>query len=222
MPNRFDMIELPGTEPPADEQDHGFLPNTLSSIAQAQRSVAEQAQGPAPTRTSPRIIAPSMPRIVAPRHTVVSLNPPVIRVDFDAPPDVPDGMTLEKDQLPNLVRGVREVNLLTDVRFHLDPGQQGGRTIRGFDLGARLARLPALYGAQLFDALWANREVIPETWKLDEQGRIRYIFFWTKFRDSFGRLYVRCLYFGDGSWSRRYCWLDSRWDVQDPAAVLAS
>ncbi len=41
-------------------------------------------------------------------------------------------------------------------------------------------------------------------------------------RNSDGNLYVRYLYWDDGAWNRNYNWLDNDWNVQNPAAMLAS
>ena len=41
-------------------------------------------------------------------------------------------------------------------------------------------------------------------------------------RDSDGYLYVRYLYFDDGTWNRNYNWLDNDWNGDNPAALLAT
>jgi len=74
------------------------------------------------------------------------------------------------------------------------------------------------------DALLENQELIPESWKKDEQGNTRYIFFWGTIyrRGSGGRLYVRSLCFHDGGWFWYCICLDYDFCGLYPAAVSAS
>lgn len=42
------------------------------------------------------------------------------------------------------------------------------------------------------------------------------------YRNSDGNLYVRYLYWNDDGWNWNYNWLDNEWNVNNPAAVLAT
>lgn len=107
------------------------------------------------------------------------------------------------------------------VELHLSPGQKKGR-IGGYDLRKYLETKPVLNAAVL-DYLLAHPELIPESWKRDEEGNTRYIFFWgTIYRNAGGDLYVRYLCWFVGCWVSRYFWLDNDWYADDPSAVLAS
>jgi len=41
-------------------------------------------------------------------------------------------------------------------------------------------------------------------------------------RNADGNLYVRDLYFNDGTWNRNYNWLDNDWNSNNPAVLLAT
>ena len=107
--------------------------------------------------------------------------------------------------------------------LHLEEGQKGGGGIKGHKLCDALTGKPIL-SANLLDALYDHLELIPEHWKVDEQGRTRYIFFWaTIYRyPSDGRLFVRCLCWVGGGWCRYYRWLDNDWDDYNPAVLASS
>lgn len=79
------------------------------------------------------------------------------------------------------------------------------------------------YHPNIGEALYLNPHLIPESYKIDEEGRTRYIFFWAKgFRARGGGGCVRCLCFEDGQWGWSYDWLVNDWPVQSPALVPAS
>ena len=64
---------------------------------------------------------------------------------------------------------------------------------------------------------------MPESWKRDENGIIRYIFFdGIVLLDPRGRRCVPYLYFGDGRWYWDAHWLGSVFDASYPSAVLES
>ncbi len=146
-----------------------------------------------------------------------------LAVDFDATAWCPDGWEVRpEDQLPNRVRGQPEVDL-GEVGFHLDDVQKDGRIIGGNKLKDRIATLPAVYGSQMLDGLLADTAKIPESWKKNANGFIRYTYFWgTIYRDGDGYLYVRCLFFGNGEWRWGSLWLGGDFGGGDPAAVPAS
>jgi hypothetical protein len=107
------------------------------------------------------------------------------------------------------------------VVFHLVEGQKTGR-VQGYELRTQLQGQATLH-PNVLDALFENQRLIPESWKVDEQGRTRFIYFWAVgFRDSDCNLYVRFLSWLDGAWGRDDGWLIYHLDDENPAAVLAS
>lgn len=78
-------------------------------------------------------------------------------------------------------------------------------------------------GGKALKACWDNRHMLPESWKRDENGIIRYIFFdGIVLLDPRGRRCVPYLYFGDGRWYWDAHWLGSVFDASYPSAVLES
>ncbi len=74
-----------------------------------------------------------------------------------------------------------------------------------------------------FKACWGNRHLLPESWKKDENGKIRYIFFdGIVLQGPCGFRCVLCLYFKDGKWQWNYNWLENDWNANNPSAVLAT
>jgi hypothetical protein len=150
-------------------------------------------------------------------------------IDFEAAPFVPDGWKVESHRktYPGTVVLTRVGDDLflpagMKVEFFLSPNQAEGKSIKGDKLRKELEGKPVLTACVL-DYLREHPELIPESWKTDEKGRTRYIFFWgTIYRNSDGDLCVRSLYWRDGQWDWSDNWLDNGWDVRNPAAVLAS
>lgn len=107
------------------------------------------------------------------------------------------------------------------VTLWLSEHQQGDKSLRGHELREELTGALVLH-PNILDALYEHQSLIPEDWKKDEQGRIRFVFFWTViFRNADGDLFVRDLYFHGGQWIISYDWLDRVWSVCHPAAWLA-
>ena len=108
------------------------------------------------------------------------------------------------------------------VVLHLSERQINGKSMKGYELRDELTGKPVLNANEL-DALYDNPHLIPEDWKRDEKGNIRFIFFWgTIYRNpDTVNLYVRYLYFNVGTWNRFYNWLGNDWHGRSPA-VLAS
>lgn len=91
----------------------------------------------------------------------------------------------------------------------------------------KLLRLKAKSSIRLdagaFQAIWENREMIPDSWKVDATGNTRYIYFdGTVLRSPSGLRYVLYLYFEDGEWYWDYDWLSDGRSSGNPSAVLAS
>jgi len=133
-------------------------------------------------------------------------------VDCDADPFLPQGWKKAEYH-----KGGGKLTLdPSKIRLHLLPNQMGGRYVEGNKLRKELASEP-VFNANVLDYLLAHQELIPKEWK----GRC--VFFWgTIYRNSYGYLYVRYLYWDDGAWDWRYDWLGSIFGGNDPAAVLAS
>lgn len=140
-------------------------------------------------------------KIVVVKHTI----------DLDAAPFVPDGWTIEEH-----VKGGQFEWDPAKVIPYLSPDQEAGQVVSGDNLREHLKTKP-VFNANLLDYLLANPQIIPETIKS------KLLFFWgTIYRDSGGRLYVRCLSWGGGRWRWRYGRLDYGWNSDHPAAVSAS
>lgn len=132
-------------------------------------------------------------------------------VDLDADPFVPSGWAVEEHQ-----RGGSFKLDPVKIKLCLSPHQQGEKWIDGHKLREELKK-QRVYNANLLDYLIAHPHLIPEDWK----GK--FVFFWgTTYRDSDGRLSVRCLCWDGDAWFWRCYWLDGRWHVSRPAAVAAS
>jgi hypothetical protein len=121
----------------------------------------------------------------------------------------------DSEQLPNRVRGVIKFTPAM-VKLHLDAGQKNGKVIEGNELRKKLDKVP-VYGAQLGDFYMANPHLIPEDWKGNA------IFFWgTIYRNAYGSLCVRYLFWGGDRWVWGCGWLVDGWGGGNPGAVSAS
>ncbi len=157
----------------------------------------------------------------------ITLNETTIAVNLGAIPNLPfDGAVVEQ----HIGDGWAIVEKRTDglymngrkVILHLSKRQQNGKTIQGYDIREELTGKPVL-NANILDALADNTHLIPDDWKKDENGNVRYVFFWaTIYRGAIGYLYVRYLYFHGRAWFRDYFWLGGGWYGRSPAALLAS
>ena len=77
--------------------------------------------------------------------------------------------------------------------------------------------------AKIFQTLWEDQSLIPESWKVKINGEIRFIYFdGTILRFSDGDRYVLYLYWDDGQWYWDYRWLDHVFRAHRSSAVLAS
>ena len=76
---------------------------------------------------------------------------------------------------------------------------------------------------RVFQTLWENQALIPESWKQKTNGETTYICFdGTVLRNPRGYRYGLSLYWDDGQWHWNYDWLEYGWHVNIPSAVLAS
>lgn len=137
-------------------------------------------------------------------------------IDCDADPFLPAGWTVEKHRKG----GQLDWDVIkAKIQLYLSKEQQDGKDIQGNKLRKKIEKLAKkkALNANVLDFWLANPHLIPDIWK----GK--YIYFWgTIYRDSSGRLCVRCLY-GDGDrWCWYYRWFDCGLGGSHPAAVLKS
>lgn len=133
-------------------------------------------------------------------------------IDCDANPFLPQGWHGVEEHK----KGGQLKLDVSKIKLHLSPNQVNGKVIEGNKLRKELASEPVL-NANVLDYFLAHPELIPEEWKGN------YIFFWgTIYRNSFGDLYVRCLYWDGGAWLWGDYWLGLDWSGISPAALLAS
>ncbi len=158
------------------------------------------------------------------RWNKISAN--TVMVNLGASPILPfDGAKVEKHEGVGWVKVQKRKDGLyvagRKVTLYLSEGQQNGKWLKGHELRDELTGKPVL-NANILDALYENIHLIPEDWKRDENGNIRYIYFWgTRFASRVGSECVRYLYFSGGTCCRFYDWLGNDWDSSNPAAVLA-
>jgi len=112
---------------------------------------------------------------------------------------------------------------LANVRFEtcLDPHEQ---YITGEERLSRLKKADRTrLDAKIFETLWLNQDLIPESWKEKTNDNTTCIFFdGTILRDPDGYRYAPYLCWGVGEWYRLVDWLGSNRGACDPSAVLAS
>lgn len=158
---------------------------------------------------------------------VVTINATTIAVNLGATPNLPfdkteveehvgESWTIVEKRADGLFEGGHKLGL------YLSKRQKNGRWLKGYELRDELTGKPAL-NVNLLDALLQNPYLIPEDWKLNENGNTQYVFFWgTIYRGTDGNFCVRFLYFHDGRWQSHYSWLNHDWRGNYPAALRAS
>ena len=102
--------------------------------------------------------------------------------------------------------------------------EEGENVVKGEVKLTRLKAKPVIrLDAAVFQTLWENKVLIPESWKEKVNGNTRFIYFdGTILRNPNGDRFVLYLYFEDGEWDWHYCWLGFDWFSYNPSAVLAS
>ena len=139
-------------------------------------------------------------------------------IDLDANPFVPYGWEVRSHQ-----KGGQFTWSPDKVRLHLSSSQRGKGRIDGDDLQKELEK-ERVMNANLLDYLLKNPDIIPESWKKDDEGNMLLSFFW-------GTIYcgpananhrcVRYLCFRGDAWSWGQAYLIDDWCFNRPA-VLAS
>lgn len=138
-------------------------------------------------------------------------------------PFIPNDWEIESHRKAGVLRLVRiGGDLFVDgkkIRLYLSKKQKVG-DVGGQDLWKELKNKSTL-SACMLDHFCEHPDLIPDSWKTDEQGRTLYIYFWgTIYNRSDGYRYVRYLYWQNGKWSWDYSWLGICWSVNYPAAIL--
>lgn len=102
--------------------------------------------------------------------------------------------------------------------------KQGENSIKGEEKLKRLKQDGRIrLDVKVFQILWENQHLIPESWKEKIDGNTRYIFFdGTILRDPLGDRFALYLCWLDGEWRWGYSWLGYAWNAINPSAVLAS
>ena len=102
--------------------------------------------------------------------------------------------------------------------------REGETSIRGEEHLKRLKKAGCVrLDAKVFQTLWENKELIPETWKERINENVRYIrFTGTELRRPGGGRCVLSLCWLAGRWGWGYGWLGCGWLSDSPSAVLAS
>jgi hypothetical protein len=123
---------------------------------------------------------------------------------------------------------------VSKIHLYLDPSQEGSKRIEGNKLhrivatknplNARsLERIMQGTDAEIAARIAAIEAATGENWKVDANGKTRYIFFHgTTYRGSSGGRRVRCLSWYGGRWVAHCNWLGYGWFSQNPSAVRAS
>lgn len=77
--------------------------------------------------------------------------------------------------------------------------------------------------AKIFQTLWENKPLIPESWKEKINGNTKFVSFdGTVLRSSGGDRCILYLYWLGDKWHWLYDWLVNDWYASHPSAVLAS
>lgn len=151
-------------------------------------------------------------------------EPRIISIDRTAPFDpvklLGEGWRVGEQDERSL--GLNQVDLARVRLEHML--RKGEERINGEERLKRLKKAGYVrLDAKVFQTLWEDQTLIPESWKKKTNGNITFIFFdGTIFRYPVGGRFILCLYWGDGRWRWSYDWLESDWDVCHPSAVLAS
>ena len=160
------------------------------------------------------------------------IGPACIEVNLDASPNLPfEGAMVEVNEGGGWVKVERRKDELyvngKKVVLRLAPAQQDGRDIGGHAIREELSGRGALH-PNILDALIEHTYLIPESWKTNEQGHIRLIYFFgVVYRSADGGLCVRylCFHVGGGAldgWGQNFRWLGLAWGARCFAALLES
>ena len=153
-------------------------------------------------------------------------EPRVIAIDRTKPFDpvfVGQGCTVIEEETDTRSTSLTELDL-TKVRF-VTMLKDGESHITGEEKLRRLKEAGFIrLDAGIFQTLWENQNLIPESWKEKVNGSTRFIFFdgTVLLRPDGDHRCIFYLYWIDGKWFWYRCWLGIGWDASNPSAVLAS
>jgi len=141
-------------------------------------------------------------------------------IDCDADPFVPTSRwKVESHQ-----KGGKLIFDPAKIKLYLSPNQQSGKYITGDELRKELENKLVL-NANVLDYLMKNPYLIPEDWKKDRKGNVRYIFFWgTIYIDPGSHQFVPRLFWSPvvSKWFCDTHMLSDHWGGYDPATVLVN
>jgi hypothetical protein len=104
--------------------------------------------------------------------------------------------------------------------------EDGEEEIGGYEKMERLKKADHVcLDAKIFQTLWENQHLIPESWKGLTKGKETFIFFdGTVISNRWGSASVLYIHFNQklNRWRWDSYWLDNEWKVNDPSAVIAS
>jgi hypothetical protein len=134
---------------------------------------------------------------------------------FDPAAFISEGWTIEEqDENALALTGID----LAKIRFETTLNITGEEKLKRLKKAGHI-RLDA----KIFQTLWENKSLIPESWKEKINGNIRFIFFdGTVLRNPRGYRSVLSLFWDGGQWDCYYYWLDRKFYACHPSAVLAS
>lgn len=153
-----------------------------------------------------------------PRVRVISTT--VIMVNLDSPPLLPnESFRIEYEIGSGWVKVERiGEDLYVDGRRIILQLSEG----LGYELRKKFRHMDVLH-PNIMCALIDHSYLIPEKWKVNENGDKRLIFFWAvvfSFIESEDALFVDCCDFNDNKWKRSGDWLELTFNSYCYAAVL--
>ena len=156
-------------------------------------------------------------RVIVGKPTIIPIDR---TVSFNPAEFIGKGWSIAEEDERSLA--LAEINL-DEIGFELMLNQ-GETSVKG---ETKLERLKAAghirLDAKIFQTLWENQQLIPESWKEKIDGKTCYIFFdGTILLRPVGDRNVLYLYWDDGRWRWGCSWLGNDWDASHPSAVLAS
>ena len=155
---------------------------------------------------------------------VIVGEPRIIHIDRTVPFDpvkfLGQGWTIDEQDERSLT--LNQVDLAKIQLEHMLKKDE--RWIKGEEKLKRLKKAGYVrLDAKVFQILWEDQALIPESWKEKTNGNTTFTFFdGTVFRNPYGYRDVLCLCWRDGRWLWGCGWLGGGRGVGRPSAVLAS
>ncbi len=149
--------------------------------------------------------------------------PNILRIDrsvkFDPAKFLGEGWKIDEEDERSLT--LAEVDLVQIRLEHML--KDGEDQVRGETKLERLKKAGHVrLDARIFQILWENQNLIPESWKEKTNGNTTFTYFdGTILLSPDGYRYVLYLYWRDGQWHWNVLWLENGWYRHRPSAVLA-